>query len=508
MFNLNGRIIIYANYTEEQLLKGTIKEQGEKVLDILTNSVSYHDQNAMDCIFLKNYLYGIQDILKKKKKTRTDINHTGVENWAYAFCDWKKAFLLGKPIQYAPINDVPSDEIALLNSYVSYEHKQKLDQDLYEDVFATGHGFRYAFGSPFSDSDEAPFDLANPDVENTEVVYSSGIGHKQLLSFIKTSKIYITTTIDPMTGEKKQVERNYDEYNVYTRKRHFVVNNKMGDLEIISSQPIIINEHVITEYYINNRRMSLLEICKDIFDDINFVENLDLDDIEAFVNSIMVFTNAEIDETTMNNIVEFGALSIKSTEQKQAKVEILQSRLKSLDTQIYYLRKLSALHSILSVPQANNNGDISNAETGKAFLVGSGFTSSSVRVNVEEQAFREADRNVLKVILKVCKNTKDSGIKTLNVRDIEIKFNRDLSENLVSKTQALSNLFNINMPPEVANQVVGLFSDPVSVSKLQRQYMEEKRNIENEIKNITNNSVKSNQEQNNEMNTAKSFDEQ
>ena len=64
------------------------------------------------------------------------------------------------------------------------------------------------------------------------------------------------------------------------------------------------------------------------------------------------------------------------------------------------------------------------------------------------------------------------------------------------------------MPPEVANQVVGLFSDPVSVSKLQRQYMEEKRNIENEIKNIKNNSVKSNQEQNNEMNTAKSFDEQ
>ena len=87
----------------------------------------------------------------------------------------------------------------------------------------------------------------------------------------------------------------------------------------------------------------------------------------------------------MNNIIEFGALSIKSTEQKQAKVEILQSRLKSLDTQIYYLRKLSALHSILSVPQATNSGEVSNAETGKAMLTGQGFTSSSIRVENEEK---------------------------------------------------------------------------------------------------------------------------
>ena len=126
-------------------------------------------------------------------------------------------------------------------------------------------------------------------------------------------------------------------------------------------------------------------------------------------------------ETAMKAIKKYGAVSIKSTDQKKASVELLQSRLKSLDTQIYYLRKLSALHAILSVPEATQNGTISNAETGKAVLTGQGFTSASVRVETEENAFKKCDRNALKVILKICRNSKDSGIKELKVSDIDIK---------------------------------------------------------------------------------------
>ena len=55
--------------------------------------------------------------------------------------------------------------------------------------------------------------------------------------------------------------------------------------------------------------MSFLEICKDIFDDINYVENLDKDDIESFVNAIMVFTNAEIDKEGLISLL--GKTDIK-----------------------------------------------------------------------------------------------------------------------------------------------------------------------------------------------------
>ena len=258
-------------------------------------------------------------------------------------------------------------------------------------------------------------------------------------------------------------------------------------MQIVETKPIIHNIHLITEYYFNRHRVSLLEIGKDLFDDINYVENLDKDDIEAFVNSIMVFTNAEVNEEGMEAIKKYGAVSIKSTDQKKASVELLQSRLKSLDTQIYYLRKLSALHSILSVPQATQNGEISNAETGKAVLTGQGFTSSSVRIENEEKAFKKCDRNALKVLLKICRNASDSEIKNLKVSDIDIKFSRDLSENLLVKTQALINLATAQIPPEIRNAVIGLFSDPVAVTRMQEEYIKEQQNLQMELQNQQNN---------------------
>ena len=200
----------------------------------------------------------------------------------------------------------------------------------------------------------------------------------------------------------------------------------------------------------------------------------------------MVFTNAEVNKEGMEAIKQFGAVSIKSTDQKKASVELLQSRLKSLDTQIYYLRKLNALHSILSVPQATQSGEVSNAETGKAVLTGQGFTSASVRVENEEKSFKKCDRNALKVVLKICRGLEASKIKQLKVSNIDIKFSRDLSENLLVKTQALLNLTTAQIPPEIRNAVIGLFSDPVAVTKLQKAYIEEQRKIQEELVNRQN----------------------
>lgn len=493
-----GRKVIYANYTEEELLTGDSKQIEAKVLDILSNSIDLHEANKTDIMYLQDYLYGDQDIKNKIKLTRVDINNKGVENWAWAFQDWKKAFLLGKPIQYAPLDDVANKEIALLNKYNTYEDKDQLDQEMYEDIFTVGRGFRFVNSSPVSEDDEAPFELLNFNVRNTEVVYSSSESHEQLLAFNVVSKMHIVQQVDELTGEKINKPTNYNEYNVYTRNMKYLIDDKLGTLRITNRTPIIHNCHLITEYYFNRKRMGLLEIAKDIFDDINYVENLDKDDIEGFVNSIMVFTNAEINEQGMEAIKKYGAVSIKSTEQKKASVELLQSRLKSLDTQIYYLRKLQALHSILSVPQATNSGDVSNAETGKAMLTGQGFTTASIRVENEEKSFKKCDRNALKVILKICRNASASEIKNLKVSDIDIKFSRDLSDNILTKTQALLNLTTAQIPPEIRNAVINLFNDPLSVTKMQKAFMEEQRQIQEQLKSSNNNENGIN-EQNNKI---------
>ena len=466
------------------------------MLDILQNSIDIHSKNKSETVYLQDYLYGDQDIKDKVKHTRPEINNKSVENWAWAFQYWKKAFLLGKPIQYAPYDDVENKEISILNSYNTYEDKDQKDQDIYEDIFTVGRGFRYVNYTKTNEDDEAPFEILNLDDRHTEVVYSSSINHEQLLSFVETCMKYIVQEVNPQTGKKENMSKDYTEYTVYTRNMKYVVDDKSGSLKITDRTPILHDIHLITEYYFNRERMGFLEICKDIFDDINYIENLDKDDIEAFVNSIMVFTNAEVDKAGMEKIKEFGAVSIKSTDQKKASVELLQSRLKSLDTQIYYLRKLSALHSILSVPEATNNGQISNAETGKAVLTGQGFTSASIRVGNEEKAFKKCDRNSLKTILKICRNASDSEIKKLKVSDIDIKFSRDLSDNLLVKTQALINLQQANIPPQIANAVINLFSDPVAVTEMQEKMLAEKETIQKELNTRTNINI---EEQNNNV---------
>ena len=242
-----GRQTIYANYTEEEFLDGTLEEVKNRVVGVLRDTLPIHQKNAMETKYLVDYAYGDQDIKNKTKKTRTDINNTGVENWAYSCVDWKKTFLLGKPVMYASVKDEAEEEITKLNNYVVYEAKQSKDQDIWEDVLICGRGFRYTNSSPVTDEDEAPFDLINLDADKTEVIYSSGIKKEQLMSYVHTRKVEYFSQYDTIKKVEETTPTNYDEFTVYTRKYQFIVNNLLGIWRVVSTKPILLQEHLINE---------------------------------------------------------------------------------------------------------------------------------------------------------------------------------------------------------------------------------------------------------------------
>lgn len=152
-----GRTCIYANYTEEQILQASKTRKIDAIIsEILTNSASIHAKNKLDTIYLKEYYYGKQDIEQKEKLTRPEINNKTCENHAFAIVDFKKTYLLGKPIQYVQLNNSDEKEISLLNKYVRYENKQAKDMLLYEDILICGRGFRYTNKDASGKEDEAP----------------------------------------------------------------------------------------------------------------------------------------------------------------------------------------------------------------------------------------------------------------------------------------------------------------------------------------------------------------
>ncbi len=464
-----GRITLLANITEKELLSLGQKKQDEAIIEILENSKPLHDKNRQDSEYLKSFYYGDQDIKNKVKQTRPEINNKTVENWAYACVDFKKTFLLGKPIQYVQFNSSDSAEISTLNKFVRYENKKAKDMDLFEDVLVCGRGFRYINKDKVGSEDEAPFEIINCPVEDTEVVYSSRLGNEQLFAFIDTPMYdYQPSMGDNGVEVLKTVL--YDVYQVYLRNKVLTYSNKGGSLQRIGKpQPLIWNEHIIIESYINRKRISLIELGKDLFNDINYLESLDKDDMEQFVNAIMVFTNAEVSKEDLDDIKEMGAVCISSTEQKKASVDLLQGRLNAQDTQTYYNRLLTSLHQILAIPIASDSGTVTSGDTGKAKLTGQGFTSAGIRAEGDECMFGMCDLKALKVILAICRNTPNSGITTLKVSEVEPKFQRDMSDNILVKTQALQNLYSCDIPREIANSIVNLFGDSAKVSQEQQK---------------------------------------
>ena len=465
-----GRSVLYANITEKELLNLPPEAQDKTIIEIMNIVAQLHEKNKFECKYLKDYKKGIQDIyVDKQKLTRPDIDNKTVENWAFALIDFKKCFLLGKPIQYTQVDDGSSKEISILNKYCKYEDKKTKDMDIYEDILTCGRGFRYT-NTDEPEEDEAPFELINPEVEYTEVVYSSGIKHEQLFAFIEVP-MQKSEQVQLDSGEYEEVIKSYSEYTIYMRNRVFTVSNEIGSItkKENTDKPLILGEHIITEYYTNRDRISLIEIGKDLFNDINYLESLDKDDMEQFVNAIMVFTNAEVDEKDLSEIKELGAVSISSTEGREAKVELLQQRLNATDTQTYYTRLLTSLHQILGIPMATDNGSVTSGDTGKAKLTGQGYTMAGIRIDGDENMFDMCDRKCLKTILAVCKNSSKSELKKLKLSEIESKFSRDTSDNLLVKTQGLLNLYSCDIPREVANTVVNLFNDPHAVSKEQEK---------------------------------------
>ena len=213
-----GRTTIYVKYTEEDVLKQPLDKQKEIVADIIESSKSIHDKNKAESKYLISYITGLQDIYTDKvKHTRPEIDNKTVENWAYAFVDFKKCYLLGKPIQYVQLNDSGEEEIAILNRFVRYENKKAKDMLLYDDVLTCGRGFRFKNYTAVTEEDEAPFEILNCKPENTEVIYSNELGNKQVGAYIQTAMEYIDTQIDPITKEEIRQPKVYNEYTFSLR---------------------------------------------------------------------------------------------------------------------------------------------------------------------------------------------------------------------------------------------------------------------------------------------------
>ena len=472
-----GRRKLLSSYTKSEINEKTLAE-------ILPQVLREHELNASEIDYLYNYYKGRQPILDKTKIVRPEINNINLENHAFEIVEFKKSYVYGEPIQYVQKGEKEGEkinpEISLLNKFMESEDKSSLDKELSEWQYICGTAYRWAEVDSKEDEDEAPFELSVPDPRRTFVVYNSGIKEYPLFSGYIS---YFTKNI--MTDDQIPKVVNYREVTIYTDKYKYIFSEEEKQNEFkVMPQAIPISEDMVTaypleiegqriiEYPLNNSRLGLIELVMSDLEAINKIKSADLDGIDQFIQSLLVFVNQEIDLPTYRKLVKEGAIQVSSSDpNKPADVKLLTNQLTHTETKVVSDDRYESLLSIVGIPRLNHKA--SGGDTGQARLLGEGWTMADERAKQDELSFKKSERKMLKLVINICKyktKNKDEKIENLKLSDIDIKFTRNKSDNLLVKTQGLMNMQTSQVPPEIAFVTCGLFSDPNDVYQKAKEY--------------------------------------
>lgn len=440
---LYGRKTIYTDAT-------TITDKN--VVEVLDKAMNTHTFNREEIEYLWKYYRGEQPILQRQKKVRPEICNRIVENRANEIVSFKVGYLCGEPIQYVGRNgdDNVSAGISQLNEMMFSENKATQDKEIVEWQMICGTAYRLVLPDDVIDEDDAPFEMYTLDPRDSFVVYSNEIGNK------------------PMLGVKYSTDENGDKtYSIYSRDQFW----KIKDGKILEVTPHSLGIVPIFEYPANNAKLGAFEIVLPLLDALNNTISNRMDGIEQFIQSFIKFINCDIDEEKFALLKEMGAIRVKSSDGTNADVDVVESELNQGQTQITKDDIYQSILTICGMP--NRNGGSSTSDTGAAVLMRDGWSSAEARAKDSELMFKRSEQNVLRLILKICRDTigTPAEVSSLRLKDIALQFTRRNYEAIQSKAQVLvSMLQQPKIHPRLSFESCGMFVDPERAYAVSMEY--------------------------------------
>lgn len=446
MMHLHGRKMITTS---------EVKITQANVVDVLKKTLYTHNANRAEIDYLYKYYKGDQPILYRTKEVRPEICNTVVENRANEIVSFKVGYLCGEPIQYVSRGgeDSITEAINRLNEYMFAEDKSSQDQELIEWQMICGTAYRMVLpDSEFTDEepDESPFELFTLDPRNTYIVYSADVRHKPM-----------------MAVNYYKDDDGVIHYSVFTDTYFFGIDNTMVNIQ--KSRPHAYGAIPIIEYPANNARLGSFEIAIPLLDTINLIDSNSMDGIEQIIQSFIKFINCDISMQEYEDFLAMGAIKVNSQDGKNADVDIVTTELNQTQTHTFKDDIYKSVLTICGMP--NRNGGSSTSDTGTAVWLRDGFSEAEQRAKDSENVFKKAEKKVLKLILRYCRDLTDLDLK---LSDIDIRFTRRNYDNIQSKSQVLISLLNCEkVHPQLAYQMCGAFPDSESAYTMSMKYYEE-----------------------------------
>lgn len=416
------------------------------VVKVLKDAMATHEVNSREISYLYDYYRGKQDIKDKVKDVRPEINYKICQNHANEFVSFFLGYVFGDPIQYIRRgkDDYIADDLEKLNNYMLVNDKPSLDKDLAEWMFICGVGYRILLPSPGAD---VPFEVFNLDPRYSFVVKRNDLKQQVLMGVKYIDKI-----------EKSGVTQRV--YSVYTKDRYFEIEND----KVIKDQPHFMGSVNIFQYPANKAMLGVFEIVLPLLNAINSVQSNRLDDVVQFVNSFLTVVGAELTDEIMEFLAKWKALSLP----ENAKAQYLASQMQQSDVKTLVDGLYQSALTIVGVP--NRNGGSSTSDTGQAVYLRDGWSGAETRAKTVEESFKKSERSMLKVLLHIL------GIKAkfkLKLYDLDIKFPRRYTDNILTKVQAMREMLAMGIAPNIVFATATIWNDPEDVYAQSKPYLDQ-----------------------------------
>lgn len=459
-----GRKVIYTS--REQINENTIPS-------IVNGAMTRHMKNRAETEYLFRYFKGDQPILERVKLIRPDVNNRIVINNAFSIVRNANGYFLGEPIQYTAKKQDDSDKVSTLNDMMDSENKACEDMSVGNWCSICGHGFRLVDAGKDGADDEAPFGIPTLDPHCTEVVYSTQVGHPAILAFTYNELLNDDGSV---VGTTFTVYDNEFQY-IYTVKGSY--NTQIQTKDLRSVKPHFLGNVPIVEYLNNEWRMGDFEMVITILDAINKLHSDRVNSVEQLVNSILVFIGCHLptaDEdkakggagvSGLDQLKENLAIELPNADGAKADVKYVNCQVDQNEAETLAQTLIDYVYAITGIPDRKQKSG-GTGDTGDAVYLRDGFQSLEVVARVKERNFKKSERTVLRMVCRVLKINESIDLKPMQ---IEVKFVRNRTNNLLSMSQAFMYFMKTGqMSPEDAISLIGVTSDPKGMAQRGKEY--------------------------------------
>lgn len=416
----------------------------------------------------------------------SDINNKILVPNLKSMVDWKVGYTQGIPINYAQNKYSDTNDIEYLNKYARDVSQRTIDKKVATWVYATGVGYYFIEpkSTSFDSENEAPYNIYAMDSDSCIKIYSSYLGNEELCDLIYTTHKRV----------QDNVEYVFDVLDIYFNDIMFTFEKTSTtlDFQFKTSQSRGMEKPLpLVEKRADEAGIGIIALGKSMQEAVDRILSNGLDNIEEVVNQIFVYKNVNLGETgaeraeNHTNMVRNGAIIVKdNSPEAKAEVDTIKPELNLTQFVEIYNVIYKALHDTAGVPMEQSNTN-SGGTTKSGSEVANGYENAYNRAMNEQNVLLEADYKLLKIIIWICKNSKGNKIDKISASDVEIRYNFNLTDNILIKSQAFGTLITY-MPPDMALRMCRLSNDPEKEGKRIMDYMAQMRAESQSTNNIQN----------------------